>query len=118
MLKLLIKWILQGTALMFVAYIMAGIHITDFVDALWAAAVIGLLNSIVRPILLLLTLPVTILTLGLFLLVINAFIFWSASYFLTGFEVKDFMWALIGAIFYSILGIVIDLALKTEKKSK
>lgn len=116
MFKLLLKWVLQAASLMFVAYLLSGIHITDFTSALWAAAAIGLLNTIVRPVLLLFTLPITILTLGLFLLVINAFMFWAASGLLSGFTVDSFMWALLGAITYSILGIVVDLATESKKK--
>lgn len=116
MFKLLLKWVLQAIALMFVAYLLAGIRITDFTSALWAAAVMGLLNTVVRPILLVLTLPITILTLGLFLLVINAFMFWMAGSLLSSFAVDGFIWALLGAIVYSILSMVIDLIL--ERKSK
>lgn len=116
MFKLLLKWVLQAAALMFVAFLLAGIHIPDFTAALWAAAIVGLLNTIVRPVLLLLTLPITILTLGLFLIVINALMFWLAGSLLSSFVVDGFMWALLGAVVYSILGMVIDLSLETKSK--
>lgn len=118
MFKLILKWILQAAALMLVAHLLPGIHITNYTAALWAAAAIGLLNTVVRPVLLLFTLPITILTLGLFLLVINAGMFWAASGLLSGFNVNGFIWALFGAIAYSMLGMVIDLALETKKKRK
>ena len=80
--------------------------------ALLAAAVIGLLNSIIRPILIVLTLPVTVITLGLFLFVINAWMFWLAGSMLSGFVVSSFWWALAGAIVYSLLNMVIDSAME------
>ncbi len=89
-----------------------GIIINGFGSALLASFVIGLLNLIVRPILFILTLPVTILTLGLFLFVINAFVFLMASSFLEGFQVIGFGNALVGSILYSVLGIIIDSALE------
>ena len=73
---------------------------------------VGLLNSVLRPILVILTLPVTVVTLGLFLFVINALMFWSAAGLLPGFNVTGFGAALIGSLIYSVLGIVIDSALQ------
>ena len=80
--------------------------------ALIAALVIGLFNTLLRPILILLTLPVTVLTLGLFLFVINALMFWSAAGILDGFHVSGFGAALLGSLIYSVLGVVIDSALQ------
>jgi putative membrane protein len=77
-----------------------------------AALVMGLLNSVLRPILVILTLPVTVLTLGLFLFVINALMFWSAAGILSGFNVTGFGAALVGSLIYTVLGIVIDSALQ------
>ena len=82
-------------------------------SALVAAAVIGLLNMLVRPVLVLLTLPVTVLTLGLFLLVINALVFWMAGSILAGFAVAGFGAALLGALVYSLLGVLIDAVVET-----
>ena len=84
-----------------------------FGAALLAAFVIGLLNTIVRPVLVVLTLPVTLVTLGLFLFVINALMFWAASEMLPGFQVSGFGAALLGSLIYSLLGIVIDSALQS-----
>ena len=112
MLRIVFKWVLYATALMMVAYVLPGISVQSFGAALAAAAVIGLLNTIVRPILVVLTLPVTVLTVGLFLLVINALMFWLAGSMLSGFEVSSFWWALAGAIVYSLLSMVVDMAMQ------
>lgn len=112
MMRLLVKWGLSAVALMFLTYFLPGIVVKSFGSALLAAAVIGLLNSIVRPILIVLTLPVTVITLGLFLFVINAWTFWLAGSMLSGFEVSSFWWALAGAIVYSLLNMVIDSAME------
>jgi putative membrane protein len=111
MLKLLAKWLLSAAALLLVAYLYSGVQITSFAAALIAALVIGLLNAVLRPILVLLTLPVTVVTLGLFLFVINALMFWSAAGVLEGFYVRGFVAALIGSLIYSLIGVVIDSAL-------
>jgi putative membrane protein len=109
--RLLAKWLLSALALLAVAYIYGGVVVTDFTSALIAAAVIGLLNMVVRPILVILTFPVTVVTLGLFLFVINALLFWAASGLLSGFQVSGFLAALIGSLIYSLLGLVIESAL-------
>ncbi|MFO1264391.1 MAG: phage holin family protein [Rhodoferax sp.] len=109
--KLLTKWLLYGVALLAVASIYSGVEIRDFTAALWAALWIGLFNTVLRPILVLLTLPVTVLTLGLFLFVINALMFWAAANLLEGFQVAGFGAALLGSLLYSALGVVIDSAL-------
>jgi len=114
--RLLIKWLLSALALLAVTYIYQGVQISGFTSALIAAAVIGLLNMIVRPVLVVLTLPVTIVTLGLFLFVINALIFWAASGLLGGFVVNGFVAALIGSLIYSLLGVIIEAALGGLRK--
>lgn len=106
--KLLLNWLLSAAALLGVAYIYPGVAVASFGSAMLAALVIGLLNMLVRPILVVLTIPVTILTLGLFLFVINALMFWAASGLLSGFHVTGFWAALIGSLIYSALGLVID----------
>ena len=77
--KLILKWLLSAAALLAVAHLYSGVKVDSFTAAMVAALVIGLLNTIVRPILVLLTLPVTLVTLGLFLFVINALMFWAAG---------------------------------------
>lgn len=110
--KLLAKWLLSATALLFVASIYQGVQIENFSSALIAALVIGLLNLFVRPVLLILTLPVTVLTLGLFMFVINALMFWAAAWLLEGFGVRGFGAALLGSLIYSVIGLLVDLALE------
>ena len=112
MLKLLTKWLLSAMALLFVAYVYNGVQVSSFGSAMLAALVIGLLNTVLRPILVVLTLPVTIVTLGLFLFVINALMFWTASSLLDGFQVSGFVGALIGSLIYSLIGVVIESALE------
>ena len=109
--RLILKWLLSAIALLAVAYLYNGVQVTSFGSALIAAAVIGLLNMVVRPVLVVLTLPVTIVTLGLFLFVINALMFWAASGLLGGFHVNGFGAALLGLLIYSLLGLVIEAAL-------
>jgi putative membrane protein len=110
--KLLAKWLLSAAALLAVASLYSGVQIQSYASALIAALVIGLLNSVLRPILVVLTLPVTVVTLGLFLFVINALMFWAAASLLSGFNVSGFGAALIGSLIYSLLAIVIDSALQ------
>ena len=105
-------WILHATALLALAHLYSGVQVTNFSVALAAALMIGLFNLIVRPALVVLTLPVTLFTLGLFLFVINALMFWGAASVLDGFEVHGFASALIGSLLYSSLGLVIDSALE------
>ena len=110
--KLILKWLLSATALMSLASIDSGVEVRGFGAALMAALVIGLFNLVVRPVLVVLTLPVTLVSLGLFLFVINAALFWAASAVLEGFQVRNFGHALLGSLVYSVMGIVIDSALE------
>ncbi|MBV5299217.1 MAG: phage holin family protein [Rhodoferax sp.] len=110
--KLIVKWLLQAVALLCVAYLYSGVVLHGFGAALLAALVIGLFNMVLRPVLLLLTLPVTLVTLGLFLFVINALMFWFAAGMLAGFHVTSFAAALLGSLIYSVFGIVIDSAVE------
>ena len=110
--KLLAKWLLSAAALLAVTYLYSGVQIQSYSSALIAALVIGLLNAVLRPILVILTLPVTVVTLGLFLFVINALMFWAAAGLLAGFNVSGFAAALIGSLIYSVLAIIIDSTLQ------
>lgn len=110
--KILARWLLLAAALLLVAHLYAGVSVASFGSALIAAFVLGLLNTLVRPLLVLLTLPVTLLTLGLFLFVINALMFWTAGSVLAGFHVDGFGAALIGSLIYSACGMVIDAAVE------
>ena len=103
--KLILKWLLSAAALLAVAHLYSGVKVDSFTAAMVAALVIGLLNTIVRPILVLLTLPVALVTL-------NALMFWAAGGMLGGFHVAGFGAALVGSLIYSVLGVVIDSALQ------
>ena len=109
--KLLLQWFISASALLLVAYLYSGVQVDSFGSALIAAFVIGLFNAVLRPVLVILTLPVTIVTVGLFLFVINALMFWSAAGVLGGFHVSGFGAALLGSLLYSLIGVVIDSAL-------
>ena len=113
--KLLLVWLINAVALMAVAYLLPGIAVSSFVVALIAALVLGLVNAVIKPILILLTLPVTLLTLGLFLFVINGLLFWFVGSFVTGFVVTGFWWGVIGAIAYSILSFALSSLLLPSK---
>jgi putative membrane protein len=111
--KLLLVWLLNALALLAVAYFVPNIHVASFTTALVAALLIGLVNMLIKPILVLLTLPITILTLGLFIFVINGMLFYWVGHLLQGFEVKTLMAGIMGALVYSVLswllsGLVID----------
>jgi putative membrane protein len=110
--KLILKWLLSATALLCVAYLYSGVTVTSFTGALIAAAVLGLLNIALRPLLVLLTLPVTVVTLGLFLFVVNALVFWAAASLVSGLAVTGFGAALVGSLIYSVLQLAIDLVLE------
>lgn len=110
--KLILKWLLSAVALLFTAYVYNGVQVSSFAAAMIAAFFIGLLNTVVRPVLIILTLPVTLITLGLFLFIINALMFWAAASILDGFRVTGFGAALLGSLIYSLLGMVIDSALE------
>lgn len=102
-LVIIVVWILNAVALLAVAFVLPGIAIASFWSAMLAALVLGFLNTMVKPFLILLTLPITIVTLGLFLLVLNALVFWLAGSVLRGFQVEGFWWAVAGALLYSAI---------------
>ena len=110
--RLLLRWVLLAGALLLVAEVYGGVSVASFPSALAAALVLGLLNTLVRPLLVLLTLPVTLLTLGLFLFVINAALFWAAASMLTGLHVDGFGAALVGSLIYSLCGMVVDVVVQ------
>ena len=100
---IIFRLLFNALGLILIAKFLPGISVTGFYPALIAAVVLGLLNIIIRPILLILTLPITILTLGLFALVINGFLFLFAASFIDGFAVDSFWSALLGSILMSII---------------
>jgi putative membrane protein len=103
MLRLLVVWAINTIALVAVAYLMPSVSIASAGAAVVAALVLGLVNTIIRPILVLLTLPVTVLTLGLFIFVINGLLFWAVGSLVPGFHVAGFWSAVLGAIVFSLL---------------
>jgi putative membrane protein len=111
LLRLFFTWL----AIIIASYLLPGIHIRDYFSALIAAAVLALLDSFVKPILILLTIPITIVTLGLFLLVINALIVLAGAYFVEGFSVDSFWWAL---GFSLVVSIIVSLLETLDKKAK
>ena len=110
--KMLARWLLLAAALLLVAHLYPGVSVQSFGSAMIAALVLGLFNAVLRPLLVVLTLPVTLLTLGLFLFVINALMFYWAASLLEGLHVRSFGAALIGSLIYSACGLVIDTALE------
>jgi putative membrane protein len=101
--RLLLTWIINAAALMALPYLMHSVTVTDIGTALIAALVLGLVNTLIRPVLVLLTLPVTFLSLGLFILVINGFLFWVVAQLVGGFHVAGFLSAMLAAILYSVI---------------
>lgn len=101
--RFLIHWLVIALALWVTAYILPGVHIESNQALAIAAIVLGLINALVRPILTLLTLPITILTLGLFYLLVNGFTFMLASKVVPGFGVASYWWAVLGALVVSIV---------------
>ena len=108
--RLLMKWTASAMAVAIIAWILPGVHITGFGTALMLAAVLALLNIFVKPFLILLTIPATLFTLGLFLLVINAAIVLMAESLVPGFEVDGFGWALVFSLLYSFVVTLLERA--------
>jgi putative membrane protein len=116
MLSLLARWVVNAAALLLVAYLYPGVAVTGFLAALIAALVLGLVNALIRPLLVILTFPVTLLTLGLFLFVINALMFWLAAAVVPGFNVAGFWASLVGSVLYSVITLVTSWLLFPKKK--
>jgi putative membrane protein len=103
MIRLLVVWLINAIALIAVAYLIPSIQVSSFGAALVAALVLGLINAVVRPVLVLLTLPATIVTLGLFIFVLNGLLFWMVGAWLEGFEVGGFWSGVFGSIVFSLV---------------
>ena len=112
MMYLVTNWFLVALSIIIVAHVIPGFHVASFGTALIAAIVIGLINSTLGLLLKILTFPLTIVTFGLFLFVINALMFWAAASLLSSFHVESFTAALIGSLLYSLCGMVIDVAVE------
>ena len=116
MTSLLLRWVINAAGLLLVAYLYPGVQVEGFVAALLAALVLGLVNAVIRPILVILTLPATLLTLGLFIFVINALLFWFVAEIVHGFRVTGFGAALLGSILYSIVTLLTSWLLLGRRK--
>ncbi len=103
MAALFIRWVILTLSILFASYLLDGIHVRNFISAFLAAAVLGVLNALFRPILIILTLPITIFSLGLFMFVINAFLLAMVSGVIPGFEVHGFWTAVFGALIISFI---------------
>jgi putative membrane protein len=114
--SLLIRWILNTLALLLVATVVPHFSYRSWVSLAIAAAVLGLLNLIVRPVLFLLTLPITLITLGIFTIVLNAIMLELTDFFVPGFEIDGFGWAMVGAIVLSLVSLVTDRIGRREEK--
>ena len=118
MLGLITRWLLTALALIITAKIVPGIHLADTQTLFIAALVLGLVNAIVRPLLIFFTLPLTFLTLGLFILVINMATFALAAYFVKGFELSGWVPAFFGSLLVSLLSTLFSAFIKPGEKKK
>ncbi|MFH0864152.1 MAG: phage holin family protein [Candidatus Gottesmanbacteria bacterium] len=105
--KIIANWIVSALAILITAYLLPGIHIAGFLSALVVALVLGIINAVLKPILIILTLPITILTLGLFTLVINALLVLLASNIVNGFTVDNFWWAFLFSLILSVVNSIL-----------
>lgn len=101
--RILLVWLVNAAALFALPYVFPWVQVDGFSTALVAALVLGLVNALIRPLLVLLTLPATLLTLGLFIFVINGLLFWAVGSFVDGFHVNGFWSGVFGAIVYSLI---------------
>ncbi len=111
----LIKVIVTAFAVVIGAHIMPGVSVDSFLTAIVVAFVLGILNAILKPVLVLFTLPVTVLSLGLFLLVINAFIIMLTDYFVTGFDVSSFWMAILFSVILSVISWLLSLPVRDRR---
>lgn len=112
--KLLVRWLLNAITLIAIAYYLPGVEVAGFYAALITALILGLVNAIIRPVLLLLTLPINLLTLGLFTFVINGLMFWFVASIVEGFDVADFHAAFLGALILTLVSWLLGWALKKD----
>lgn len=114
--SLLLVWAINAVSLLLLAWLVPAVQVASFGTALVVALVLGLLNAVIRPVLLVLTLPVNLLTLGLFTFVINGFLFWLAARWLEGFSVSSFGWAILAAILYSLISSAVSAMLPVGRR--
>lgn len=116
MVSVLIDWLISALAILLISQYLPGFQVASFVTALIVALVLGILNALIKPIIVILTLPINIITLGLFTFVINAFLLILASYFVRGFKIDGFMPALIAAFFLWIINVVLHIVVFPVRK--
>ena len=114
--RLLLVWLINALALLALPFVFPWIQVDSFVAALIAALTLGLINTLIRPLLILLTLPATVLTLGLFIFVINGLLFWWVGSFVDGFHVGGFWSAFFGAIVYSLISWLLSSLLPSRRQ--
>jgi putative membrane protein len=114
MIHLLIKWVINAVAVCVTAYLLPGIHLDGFKAAMVVALVLGLINVLLKPLLVLLTIPITILTLGLFLLVINAAMLYLTSKLVSGFVIDSFLTALIASVVLTVVSYLLGVIFETR----
>ena len=115
--KLVLVWLINAAALFALPYIFDSIRVETFYTALIVALLLSIINTVVRPILLVLTLPITVVTLGLFIFVLNGLLFWFVASFVKGFTIAGFWPAVFGAIVYSVISWAATSLILGEKKS-
>ncbi len=115
---ILTRWLIMTCAILTASWILPGIGVDSLKTALIAAAVLGIINAFLRPVLLILTLPLTVLTLGVFAFVINALMIMLVAYFVPGFEVKGFFWAFLGALIVSIVSWIVNHFIRGPRQSE
>ena len=117
--SILVNWLVMALAIIITAYLLPGVSVSTFVVALLVAIVIGILNAFIKPVLVILTLPINILTLGLFTFVINALLIMLASWMVPGFKVAGFWWAMLFSIILSVVLCLLHVGLNSfEVKRK
>ncbi len=114
--KLLLKWFMMAVSIVIAAYFIPGVKVGSFLSAIWVALFLGIVNVLVRPVLIFITLPINILTLGLFTFVINAVLILLASTVIKGFEVSGFWWAVLYGIVLSAINYLINLIVQTDRE--
>ena len=107
--RILLRWLIMAASIVIAAYFIPGVRVGSFLSALWVALFLGVVNVLIRPVLILVTLPINILTLGLFTFVINAALILLASSVIKGFDVAGFWWALLYGIILSVVNFFLSL---------
>lgn len=108
MVNIILRWLLYALLIIFVSWIIPGIEVDNFLSAMFVCIILALVNAFIKPFVQIITLPVTILTLGLFSLVINALMFMLAGWITPGFEVEGFLSALLGSLLLSLFSLAVN----------